>query len=208
MGFSRHESWSGLPFPSPGYLPNPGIKPGSPALWPILYCWATRESHFEDNVTFSVIYTVHEVLLLQRTVLPVSRVGEERALIRIRGIERICWHWEPWISTSSPRWWTLFLLKPFLKAEIVIYLGKFRCGSLRGKGNQIRVIFKDTVHTHGETMKLYQAARYSWPSVSAWIPIHGLNQPRMENIREKKIPQSSAKQNMDLPHGNITFTLC
>ena len=29
-GFSRQESWSGLPFPSPGYLPNPGIKPGSP----------------------------------------------------------------------------------------------------------------------------------------------------------------------------------
>ena len=32
MGFSRQEYWSGLPFPSPGYLPNPGIKPGSPAL--------------------------------------------------------------------------------------------------------------------------------------------------------------------------------
>ena len=32
MGFSRQEYWSGLPFPSPGYLPNPGIKPRSPAL--------------------------------------------------------------------------------------------------------------------------------------------------------------------------------
>ena len=32
MGFSRGEYWSGLPFPSPGHLPNPGIKPGSPAL--------------------------------------------------------------------------------------------------------------------------------------------------------------------------------
>ena len=32
MGFSRQECWSGLPFPSPGDLPNPGIKPGSPAL--------------------------------------------------------------------------------------------------------------------------------------------------------------------------------
>ena len=29
---SRQESWSGLPFPSPGDLPNPGIKPGSPAI--------------------------------------------------------------------------------------------------------------------------------------------------------------------------------
>ena len=32
MGFSRQEYWSGLPFPSPGDLPNPGIKPGSPQL--------------------------------------------------------------------------------------------------------------------------------------------------------------------------------
>ena len=32
MGFSRHEYWSGLPFLSPGDLPDPGIEPGSPAL--------------------------------------------------------------------------------------------------------------------------------------------------------------------------------
>ena len=32
MGFSRQEYWNGLPFPSPGDLPDPGIKPRSPAL--------------------------------------------------------------------------------------------------------------------------------------------------------------------------------
>ena len=32
MEFSRHEYWSGLPFSSPGDLPHPGIKAGSPAL--------------------------------------------------------------------------------------------------------------------------------------------------------------------------------
>ena len=32
MEFSRQEYWSGLPFPSPGDLPDPGIKPKSPAL--------------------------------------------------------------------------------------------------------------------------------------------------------------------------------
>jgi len=32
MGFSRQEYWSGLPFLFPGDLPNPGIKPRSPAL--------------------------------------------------------------------------------------------------------------------------------------------------------------------------------
>ena len=44
MGFSRQEYWSGLPFPSPGDLPNPGIKPRSPALQAdALTLWATKE---------------------------------------------------------------------------------------------------------------------------------------------------------------------
>ena len=32
MEFFRQEDWSGLPFPSPGDLPDPGIEPGSPSL--------------------------------------------------------------------------------------------------------------------------------------------------------------------------------
>ena len=32
MGFSRQGYWRGLPFPSPGDLPDPGIEPGSPTL--------------------------------------------------------------------------------------------------------------------------------------------------------------------------------
>ena len=32
MGFPRQEYWSGLPFPSPGNLPDPGIEPMSPTL--------------------------------------------------------------------------------------------------------------------------------------------------------------------------------
>ena len=32
MGFSKQEYWSGLPFPSPGDLPDPGIEPGSSSL--------------------------------------------------------------------------------------------------------------------------------------------------------------------------------
>ena len=32
MGFSRQEYWSGVPFPSPGDPPDPGIEPRSPAL--------------------------------------------------------------------------------------------------------------------------------------------------------------------------------
>ena len=32
MEFSKQEYWSGLPYPTPGDLPNPGIEPASPAL--------------------------------------------------------------------------------------------------------------------------------------------------------------------------------
>ena len=32
LGFSRQEYWMGLPFPSPGHLPDPGMEPVSPAL--------------------------------------------------------------------------------------------------------------------------------------------------------------------------------
>ena len=38
MEFSRQEYWSGLPFPSPGDLPDPGIEPRSPLLQAELYC--------------------------------------------------------------------------------------------------------------------------------------------------------------------------
>ena len=54
MEFSRQEYWSGLPFPSPGDFPNPGIKPRSPALqanslpseplgMPLRYQWEEAE---------------------------------------------------------------------------------------------------------------------------------------------------------------------
>ena len=48
MGFARQEYWSGLPFPSPGDLPDPGIKPMPPASpglasW-FLTLWAPREA--------------------------------------------------------------------------------------------------------------------------------------------------------------------
>ena len=44
MGFSRQEYWSGLPSPSPGDPPDPGIKPGSPALEADALTLSTREA--------------------------------------------------------------------------------------------------------------------------------------------------------------------
>ena len=44
MEFSSKEYWSGLPFPSPGDLPNPGIEPGSSTRGGFFTVWATRET--------------------------------------------------------------------------------------------------------------------------------------------------------------------
>ena len=41
MGFSRQARWSGLPFPSPGHLPDPGTEPTAGRFFTI---WATREA--------------------------------------------------------------------------------------------------------------------------------------------------------------------
>ena len=45
MEFSRQEYWSGLPVPSPGDLPDPGIKPRSPILLLLLLLLLSRFSH-------------------------------------------------------------------------------------------------------------------------------------------------------------------
>ena len=45
MGVPRQEYWSGLPFPSPGDLPDPAIEPGSPALQANSLVTVMREAH-------------------------------------------------------------------------------------------------------------------------------------------------------------------
>ena len=47
VGFSRQEYWSGLPFPSPGDLPNAGIEPGSPVLQ--ADALSSELSHYNDE---------------------------------------------------------------------------------------------------------------------------------------------------------------
>ena len=49
VGFSRHEYWSGLPFPSPGHLPHPGIEPGS------LTCPALAGGFFTTSATWEAL---------------------------------------------------------------------------------------------------------------------------------------------------------
>ena len=46
--FPRQEYWSGLPFSSPGDLPDSQIKSSSPVLQADSYCWATREAPYQS----------------------------------------------------------------------------------------------------------------------------------------------------------------
>ena len=50
MGFSRQEHWSGLPFPSPGDLPDPGIKLGLLHCRQTLYHLSHQGSPFIVNI--------------------------------------------------------------------------------------------------------------------------------------------------------------
>ena len=56
MEFSRQEYWSELPFPSPGDLPDPGIKPTSPALTgslPLSHLGDPQSIHFTNRCCLS-----------------------------------------------------------------------------------------------------------------------------------------------------------
>ena len=59
MGFSRQEYWSGLPVPSPGDLPDPGIEPGSPTLQadPLLWALSNLLYHLSSEIQASLIQT-------------------------------------------------------------------------------------------------------------------------------------------------------
>ena len=62
MGFSRQEYWSGLPFPPPEDLPDPGIEPASPALWAdVLPSEPPGESHDPSRMA---IYSHWSLMLL------------------------------------------------------------------------------------------------------------------------------------------------
>ena len=90
MGFSRQEYWSGLPFPSPGDLPHPGIEPRSPPLqadagrgfneaeeptWPLLQCKHYSSSTQRNMNLFCPEHGAHwkVVIGLQRSLLAMLR---------------------------------------------------------------------------------------------------------------------------------------
>ena len=50
MGFSRQEYWSGLPFPPPGHLPDPGIEPTSPNSPALAGSFFTTSANWEAHL--------------------------------------------------------------------------------------------------------------------------------------------------------------
>ena len=69
MEFSRQEYWYGLLFPSPGDLPDLGIKPVSPALSGIVYHWATWEALRFSRAIVNIIYRMYILLLSKNIIL-------------------------------------------------------------------------------------------------------------------------------------------
>ena len=68
MGFSRQEYWSGLPCPPPGDLPDPGVKPSSPALQVDSLPLSHRESP-QNTVTDIQDYILESVFLATQNII-------------------------------------------------------------------------------------------------------------------------------------------
>ena len=65
MEFSRQEFWSGLPVPSSGDLPHPGINPGSPTLQAEVFTnWAIRDASHRHYVYLTYSFTWHFIYFL------------------------------------------------------------------------------------------------------------------------------------------------
>ena len=130
MESSRQESWSGFPFPSPGDLPNPGIKPGSPALradslppeppgkplilrpWSLdRLTWGDRAS--SERLRLPVLQPTEATGTESRSVLQLPHTSEAQASPAGRKAEQLslhpqyCWVWEPGVSVGlqeAGRW--------------------------------------------------------------------------------------------------------
>ena len=115
MGFPRQESWSGLPYPSPGDFPNPGIDPGSLALQadslpseplgkPLMYTFIQQPM----NSSYST--GLKPNLFSPPTLLPTSVIGTTLPCARMRAHThththtlhaRVCTHTPPMRDAGS-----------------------------------------------------------------------------------------------------------
>ena len=123
MGFPRQEYWNGLPFPSPGDLPDPGIEPRSPALQadslpseprgkPIIYLGSWLKLGVSDSKTFLFLCAFYCLLenLGHYAVLKDELVAILSALDRRAGVQgcRSDPEWHAWLRTQLVIRWLGF----------------------------------------------------------------------------------------------------
>ena len=107
LRFSRQDYWSGLPFLSPGVLPNPGIKPESPALQVDSLPPELPENiitHLRSQNIYRTMDTSQNKFLIKKkrykNHLTISeskcRLINHKAMVR-------CWLW-PWKQVKTPRY--------------------------------------------------------------------------------------------------------
>ena len=75
MEFSRQEYWSGLPLPSPGDLPNPGIEPGSPALQTLYYLSFVFVKKNLEVISFEIVSFNTDAMILVKTLTLLAIYG-------------------------------------------------------------------------------------------------------------------------------------
>ena len=79
MVFSRQEYWSGLPFPIPECLPNPGIQPVSPLSPSLAGTFFTTVPHCEHTkLPFSLLFSVSEIQSLPMQIKALAYAGQKK----------------------------------------------------------------------------------------------------------------------------------
>ena len=109
MKYSRREYWSELPFPSPGALPNPGIKPTSP-MSPALQADSLPRSHqgYPYLISYTLlIQTENPSLHREETARDNSRVGFPTSTVWLQGLSPLtpAHTWGPssaWLPPCQP----------------------------------------------------------------------------------------------------------
>ena len=119
MGFSRQEYWSGLPFSSPGELPDPGIKPRSPGLQAgSLLSEPPEKPFFFKKCIIYVPKDTHQNF--QPTTLSTALASKHLQLkVKIKyvfydllvAIENYIWGKMNQVSVSKPHHWTSLVLR-------------------------------------------------------------------------------------------------
>ena len=133
MGFSRQKYWSGLPFFSPGDLPDPGIKPKFPALQADSYSLSQNLGNSNGKWWYALGYTLNQVLIKQalRQVRAV-RNGEHLEL-NCRSSQKVSSNW----------WWqrTWKIILGYLCASWPCLQENIPCGKSLYQRNCIRILF-------------------------------------------------------------------